>query len=78
MLILKSEDPIKPEAPVTEAAADNTNTTSTNNLTLTPPQLLAHIQKSAHKHQLDSELIHVARTQYGVSLINSHRVVTLL
>ena len=64
VLILKSEDPVKSEAPisespVTEATADNSNTTaSPDKLILTPPQLLAHIQQSALNHQLDSELIH--------------------
>ena len=59
VLILKSEVEVKLEAPVTEAAADNPNTTaSTNSLTLTPPQLLAQIAQSAHNNQIDSELIH--------------------
>ena len=57
VLILKSEVEVKLEAPVTEAAADNPNTTtSTNNLNLTPPPLLAQIEQSAQNHQLDSEL----------------------
>ena len=69
VLILKAEDPVKPEAQisetqVTEATSDNPNTTAsphntaTDKLTLTPPQLLAQIQQSAHNHQIDGELIH--------------------
>ena len=73
VLILKSEAPVKPEtqlseSPVTEAAADKPNTTAsphnatTDNLTLsttlTPPQLLAQIEQSAHNNQIESELIH--------------------
>ena len=73
VLILKSETPVKPEAPisespVTEATADKPNTTAsphnatTDNLTLsttlTPPQLLAQIEQSAHNNQIESELIH--------------------
>ena len=73
VLILKSETPVKPEtqlseSPVTEAAADKPDTTAsphnatTDNLTLsttlTPPQLLAQIEQSAHNNQIDGELIH--------------------
>ena len=68
VLILKSEAPIKPEIPATEAAADKPNTTAsphnatTDNLTLsttlTPPQLLAQIEQSAFNNQIESELIH--------------------
>ena len=58
VLILKSE------VPAAEAAADYPSTTaSTDNLTsatasLTPPQLLAQIEQSAHNNQIESELIH--------------------
>jgi Transglycosylase SLT domain/Domain of unknown function (DUF4124) len=59
VLILKSEVEVKPEVAKAEAVADNPNTTaSTNSLTLTPPQLLAHIQHSAYNNQIDGELIH--------------------
>lgn len=67
VLILKSEMPVT-ESPATEATADKPNTTAsphnatTDNLTLsttlTPPQLLAQIEQSAHNNQIESELIH--------------------
>jgi hypothetical protein len=62
---LKSEALAKSESALAETATDNNNTAdnSTSNklnqsTTLTPPQLLAHIQQSALNNQLDSELIH--------------------
>jgi Domain of unknown function (DUF4124) len=62
VLILKSEVEVKPEVAKAEAAADNPNTTTSNNSrTLTPPQLLAQIAQSAHNNQIDGELIDVAR-----------------
>ena len=63
--VVKSEAPVKSELPVAETSPDNTLTSassttkpSTDKLALTPPQLLAQIELSALKHQLDSELIH--------------------
>ena len=59
VLILKSEVEVKPEVAKAEAVADKPNTTtSTNNLTLTQPQLLAQIAQSAQNNQVESELIH--------------------